>query len=161
MYLFNLRYTFKYPKNNINLQNFYNKHFYYFRIISFKFYIYIMSKTKDTTLNTLNNIIEAIKEKKGKNICSLNFEKISNSICDYFVICEADNRPMVEAIVDEIEKQVKQNNNVRPHHVEGMENATWVLIDYFDVIVHIFQDDYRNFYNLEKLWADAEIINYS
>lgn len=118
-----------------------------------------MNKIKNENLETINQIVTAIKEKKGKNISTLNFENISNSICDYFVICEADNSRMVASIVDEIEKQVKENRNIKPHHIEGKENSNWVLLDYFNIIVHVFQDDSRQFYSLEKLWADAEITN--
>jgi ribosome-associated protein len=118
-----------------------------------------MNNKKNENLATLSQIITAIQEKKGKNISTLNFENISNSICDYFVICEADNARMVDSIVDEIEKQVHEKINIRPHHIEGKENSNWVLLDYFNIIVHVFQDNFREFYSLEKLWADAEITH--
>lgn len=118
-----------------------------------------MNKKNNENLETINQIILAIKEKKGRNISTMNFENISNAICDYFVICEADNSRMVQSIVDEIERKVKETVNLSPHHIEGKENSNWVLLDYFNIIVHVFQDNLRDFYSLEKLWADAEIIN--
>jgi len=116
-----------------------------------------MIKRNQDTLNTLNQIIKAIQDKKGKNISTLNFENISNSICDYFVICEADNSRLVQAIAEEVEDKVRENSNMKPLCVEGKETANWVLLDYTDIVVHVFQDTYREFYSLEKLWADAEI----
>jgi len=117
----------------------------------------MIENKKELILTKLNQIVSAIQEQKGLNIITLNFEKIQNSICDYFVVCEATNNRQVGAIADEIEKQLIEKLKIKPSHIEGMENAQWVLLDYFDIVVHVFQDEYRSFYGIEKLWADAEI----
>jgi ribosome-associated protein len=102
-------------------------------------------------------IVGAMLDKKAQKPVSLDFSKIGNSICDSFIICHGTSRPQVEAIADGVMMEVKKNIGVNPWHKEGFENAEWILIDYNDIIVHIFQESYRNFFSLEKLWADAEI----
>ncbi len=102
-------------------------------------------------------ILEGIREKKGKNIVNINISDISNSICDNFIICSGDSSTHVNAIAESIQKTVKENLNENTSHKEGFENAQWILLDYIDIIVHVFQPETRVFYNLEDLWADAEI----
>ncbi|MCK5535768.1 MAG: ribosome silencing factor [Bacteroidales bacterium] len=101
-------------------------------------------------------IIEAIQQKKGKNIISLNLGKLEQSICDYFIICHADSTTQVNAIVFGIEDYLKKTLNIKPLSIEGTQNSQWVLLDYGDVVVHVFLEEYRGFYKLETLWADAE-----
>ena len=103
-------------------------------------------------------IIEAIQEKKGKEITSIDLSKIENSVCDCFIICHGDSYTQVDAITESIEKKLKEDVGVRAHHVEGLRNSQWVLMDYFDILVHVFQKEFRTFYNLEELWADGEIV---
>ena len=105
----------------------------------------------------LNSIFEGILERKGKEIISLSFERTPNAYYDNFVICHADSNTQVNAIADNIEKKVKEDNNLGVHHREGIENAYWVLLDYGNIIVHVFQKEYRDFYNIEGLWGDATI----
>ncbi|MBA7663098.1 Ribosomal silencing factor RsfS [subsurface metagenome] len=105
----------------------------------------------------LQNIIEGIKEKKGLEIIDLDLTKVQNSICDHFIICHANSNTQVSAIADSIEKKVKENLNQRVDHREGIENAMWILLDYTDVVVHVFQKEYRDYYCLEELWGDAHI----
>lgn len=105
----------------------------------------------------LETIIEGIKKKKGKEIVILNFDKIENVICHFFIICHGDSNTQVSAISKSIEKEVEENMNIRIGHREGLENSQWLLLDYFDIVVHIFQKEYREYYKLEDLWADAEI----
>jgi len=105
----------------------------------------------------LENIIEGILDKKGREIVDLDLTKVKNSICDHFVICHANSNTQVNAIADSIEKKVIENLNQKVLHREGMENATWVLLDYCDIIVHVFQEETRNYYRLEELWGDAHI----
>ena len=100
-------------------------------------------------------IIKGMQEKKGIDIVKLNLSVIPNSITDYFVICQGSSRSQVEAIADSVQFEVKKAVGANPWHKEGRENSEWVLLDYFDVVVHIFQPEARNFYQLEKLWADA------
>ena len=117
-----------------------------------------MTDTKDiNTEDKLSLILEAIKEKKGKQIVSINLTKVHNSISDYFVICHAESTTQVDAIADGVQEKVKKEAGVMAHHVEGKDNSQWVLIDYFDTLVHIFLEEKRSFFNLEDLWADGEI----
>ena len=103
----------------------------------------------------LDVIIESIKNKKGKEIVSINLKEIENSVCDHFVICHADSTTQVGAIVDEIKKETKEKAGIIADHVEGVSNSQWVLIDYLQIVVHVFLAEYRRFYHLEELWADG------
>jgi ribosome-associated protein len=117
--------------------------------------------TKHTSLEELNElkaaIIKAIDDKKGENIISIELGKLENSITDYFIICNAQSNTQVNAISDGIEKDVRNKLKQRPWHIEGRDNAQWIVMDYSSIIVHIFQTPYREFYKLEELWADAPI----
>ncbi len=108
----------------------------------------------------LDVAVESILEKKGENVVSLKFSPEQSSICDYFLICEASNIRQVQAISDFVQKTMRNELKMRPTHVEGYNSANWILLDYFDVIVHIFLSESRDFYGLEKLWADAELKKY-
>ncbi len=105
----------------------------------------------------LDTIIQGIFEKKGKEIINIDLTRLNYSICDNFVICHGDSRTQVNAIADSIEEKVKNVLNIRAGHVEGKENAQWVLIDFINIVVHIFQEKYRDYYKLEELWGDADI----
>ena len=102
-------------------------------------------------------IIHGIQEKKGLDIVLMDLRKIHNAMSDYFIICHGTSKTQVEAIADAVALEVKKAIGENPIHKEGQENAEWILMDYFDVVVHIFEEGRRDFYNLEKLWADAEI----
>ncbi len=104
-----------------------------------------------------NSIIEGILEVKGRNISVLNLTEIRNRVCDCFIICQADSNTQVNAIANSVEEMVQKLTGERPYRKEGFENAEWILVDYVTVVVHIFQTQVRNFYNLESLWADAQI----
>lgn len=103
----------------------------------------------------LGIIIEALKEKKGKEITTINLENIEHAICDYFVICHGDSTTQVDALSNAVERSVKTKLSKNAHHVEGKENSLWILMDYSDILVHIFLNEKRTFYNLEELWADG------
>ncbi|MEZ5199337.1 MAG: ribosome silencing factor [Bacteroidales bacterium] len=121
----------------------------------------MVNKKQQSESHKLAKIIVAgIQEKKGKNIVSINLSKIANSVCNYFVICHGNSKVQVEAIADSVEEFVRKSNNDKAWQKEGFENAEWILLDYVDVVVHIFQENIRAFYNLEELWADAEIKKY-
>ncbi len=109
----------------------------------------------------LNNIVEGIMEKKGHEIIDLDLRKVQNAICDHFIICHGDSNTQVNAIADSIEDRVQKNLNQRASHKEGLENAIWVLLDYYDIVVHVFQKEYRDYYRLEELWGDALIKKYN
>lgn len=101
-------------------------------------------------------IIKGMQEKKAAEIVKLDLSKIPNSITDYFIICQGGSRSQVEAIAESIEFEVKKAIGEHAWHKEGYDNAEWVLLDYFDVVAHIFQPESRQYFQLEKLWADAE-----
>jgi len=98
-----------------------------------------------------------MQEKKAKNIVSIDFSNIQNTLFSNFVICHGNSRAQVEAIADSVEETVRKATGQKPRYREGFHNAEWILLDYIDVVVHIFQEKYRSFYQLENLWADAEI----
>ena len=102
-------------------------------------------------------IIEAIQEKKGHGIVSIDLSKIENSICDRFIICHGESVTQVGAITESIERKLKEEARIRAHHVEGLQNSQWVLLDFFDILVHVFQEEFRAFYKLEELWADGKV----
>jgi ribosome-associated protein len=114
-------------------------------------------KIKGPTELLADSIVEGILEVKGRNISILNLTDIHNRVCDYFIICQADSNTQVNAIAGSVEEMVKKQTGERPYRKEGFENAEWILVDYVTVVVHIFQTEVRNFYNLESLWADAEV----
>lgn len=107
----------------------------------------------------IEKIIEAIQDTKGEDIKLLDLTKIENSAADYFIICSANSNTQVNAIAGNIEKKVRNELKNRPWHVEGTENAMWILVDYISVVVHIFQKHIREFYDLEDLWSDAKITS--
>ena len=105
-------------------------------------------------------ILEGMENTKAKNIMVLDLQDIEHSITNYFVICHGSSRPQLEAIADAVIDKSIRNLKTKPWHKEGFENAEWILLDYVDVVVHIFKQDTRNFYQLEKLWADAKITRH-
>ena len=109
--------------------------------------------TKNSKL--FKTIIQAIQEKKGENIVSLDLRKIHEAVADFFIICEAKNHVQVRAIADFVEHQVEKNCDEAPYKHEGMQALQWALIDYVNVVVHIMQSESRNFYKLEDMWSDG------
>ncbi|MGA1976258.1 MAG: ribosome silencing factor [Bacteroidales bacterium] len=105
----------------------------------------------------LESIIKGIFEKKGIDVLKIDLRKLENRIADYFVICHGSSTTQVSSICDSVEDTVRKKTGEKPLHIEGLENCFWVLIDYGNVVVHIFLEEYRNFYSLESLWADAGI----
>ena len=101
--------------------------------------------------------VEGILKKKGINVITLNLKPLQNSVSDYFIICHGTSKPHVEAVADSVLDEVGNAGGGKPWHKEGFENAEWILLDYVNVVVHIFMEDRREFYNLESLWADAEV----
>jgi len=114
-------------------------------------------KKQEDSFPLVEYAVMGIEEKKGNEIVCLNLKKNANSPCDYFVICEANSRTQVQAIAGSVEEFIKKETGSRPWHVEGLQNAEWVLMDYVNVVVHIFQPHIRQHFGLEDMWADAEI----
>ena len=104
----------------------------------------------------LKVIADAMLEKKGQEVVSLDLRPIGTAISDYFIVCNADSTPAVVAIADNIEERMLEKCKRKVVRTQGKENAFWVIMDYGDIVVHIFQTAYRSFYRLEDLWADAE-----
>lgn len=108
----------------------------------------------------IETIVEAIQEKKGKNIVSLDLSGFDGAICSHFVVCNADSTTQVAGIAAGIEEKVEQMLGQKVWRIEGQQNAFWIAMDYLDVVVHIFQTELRDYYKLEELWADAPIKKY-
>lgn len=115
-----------------------------------------ISDTKQTN-SLLDSIVEGMQEKKAKNITVLNLENIENRICDYFVICDADSTTHVDAIANSVEDMVIKKCSEKPYHSEGYQNSEWILLDYINIVVHVFLRETREYYNIEGLWGDAEV----
>lgn len=107
----------------------------------------------------LTQIIKGIEEVKGDNIDILDLREIDNTVCDYFVICDGTSNTQVNAIANSIQKIVSKALADKPWHVEGTENAEWILMDYVNVVVHVFQKRIREYYQIEDLWGDAQRIS--
>ena len=116
-----------------------------------------MKKRSDGADVLLGSISKGIFEKKGQNVLKIDLRKLDTRITDYFVICHAASGTQVSAICDSVDDTVRKVAGEKPIHIEGLDNCFWVLLDYGNVIVHIFMEEYRNFYSLESLWADAAI----
>ena len=106
----------------------------------------------------VDTVIKGLQKTKGEDIVCIDLKKIDNAVCDYFIICTGTSNTHVSALAGSIEKEVKNTLNDKPWHTEGYGNSEWVLLDYVNIVVHLFQEEFRNFYNLEGLWADAKII---
>ena len=113
-------------------------------------------KEKYSSKGLITNIIKSIEEVKGEEVILIDMKKIDNSPCDYFIICEASSNTQVNAIVSKIKKNVSKLFSEKPLNIEGLENCKWVLIDYIDIVVHVFQKEIRQYYNIENLWGDAK-----
>ena len=104
----------------------------------------------------LKVIADAMLEKKGQDVVSLDLKPIGTAISDYFIVCNADSTPAVCATADNVEDRKIEKGKRKGIRTQGKENAFWVILDYGDIVVHVFQTPYRDFYRLEDLWADAE-----
>ena len=120
-------------------------------------------KKKSREVNTerlVEEIINGLREKKGKDIATLDLRNISASVTDFFVLCTGDSNTHVNSLAGSVEEEVRKAIKDKPWHIEGTTNGEWVLLDYVNVVVHIFLRETREHYNLEGLWADAELTEY-
>ncbi len=115
-----------------------------------------MAKENISSDALISTILEGIEDVKGKEIKILDLRDIENTVCDYFIICEGNSNTQVNAIVNAVQKKVSKTLKDHPWHVEGSENAEWVLMDYVNVVVHVFQKHIRQYYDIEGLWGDAK-----
>lgn len=113
------------------------------------------AKGTDAGARLVEAIVEGIQEVKGKEVVHLDLRDVPNTVCAHFVICHGDSAIQVEAIANSVMRTTKEKLNERPWHHEGLSNAEWVLLDYVDVVVHVFHREKRGFYAIEDLWADA------
>ena len=121
-----------------------------------------MVKKKITNLSTyLSEIaVHGIQEKKGNDIVRLDLRNLNSSVSDYFIICSANSATQVKAIADSVEEEIYKNTQTDPWRKEGQESAEWIILDYFDIVVHIFKTEKREFYGIEDLWGDAQTTSY-
>jgi ribosome-associated protein len=112
----------------------------------------------DNAEQIVATVVETMDAMKGKEIVTLDLRETGTAVTDYFVICHANSKTQVDAIADKITDTVLEKLHVKPYHIEGRDNTEWILIDYVDVVVHVFLQSMRSFYQLEELWADAERI---
>ncbi|MFB9055773.1 ribosome silencing factor [Mariniflexile ostreae] len=115
-----------------------------------------MAKENINADQLITSILSGIEDVKGKKINILDLRTIENTVCDYFIICEGSSNTQVNAIVSSIQKKVSKELKDHPWHVEGEDNAEWVLVDYVNVVVHVFQKHIRDYYDIEGLWGDAK-----
>lgn len=118
-----------------------------------------MQKNQAEADQIVAEIIKGIEEVKGQEIQILDLREIENTVCDYFVICSGTSNTQVNAIVNSVQKIVSKRLKEKPWHVEGSDNAEWVLMDYVHVVVHVFQKHIREFYDIEGLWGDAKSVS--
>ena len=105
-------------------------------------------------------VVKGMQDKKAEDIVLMDLTKVNNAVADYFVICSGTSDTHIDGIAESVDKEVSQVDGESPWHREGTNNKTWVLLDYVDVVVHIFNRDKRSFYELEELWGDAKITKY-
>lgn len=118
-----------------------------------------MQKNQAEADQIVAEIIKGIEEVKGQEIQILDLRDIENTVCDYFVICSGTSNTQVNAIVNSVQKLVSKSLKEKPWHIEGSDNAEWVLMDYVHVVVHVFQKHIREFYDIEGLWGDAKSVS--
>lgn len=118
-------------------------------------------KQTDTTTDLIEAIIEGVRRKKGHGILDLDLTKINNTECNHFIICHGTSNTQVEAIARSVEETVEEITGQNVWHTDGYKNAQWILLDYADIMVHVFQEEWRKHYDLEQLWADADFITYN
>jgi ribosome-associated protein len=113
-------------------------------------------KLKESQL-LIDVVIKGLQEKKGENIVCIDLREFDNAVCDYFIISTGTSSTHVNALADSVREEARKSLNEKPWHFEGFGNAEWIILDYVNTVVHIFQEESRNFYNLDELWADAKI----
>ncbi len=116
-----------------------------------------MRKGTREAAGVTDSIVRGLFEKKGEKVALIDLRNIESRMCDWFVISHASSTRQVDSLAWSVEDVVRRETGVKPFHIEGRENSIWVLLDYGDILVHIFQQPYRDFYDLESLWADGHI----
>ena len=131
-----------------------------------------MNKTKAITIKegTIQNqkgigelnelIIDSIQDIKGKNIVQIDLRGLEDAPAEFFIICEGDSTTQVKAIAENVKYRLKNEVGVNPYHMEGVQNSRWILVDYFNTLVHVFHPESREFYELEELWSDGQFTEF-
>ena len=118
-----------------------------------------MAKKNGNADQLITEIIRGIEGVKGQKISILDLRKIENTVCEYFIVCEGTSNTQINAISGSVQKTVSKAIQDKPWHIEGEANAEWILLDYVNVVVHIFQKHIREYYDIESLWGDAKITD--
>ena len=118
-----------------------------------------MKKTHIETSRIVEAAVEGIRRLKGKKIAVINLTTIHHTECEFFIICHGTSNTQAESIARSVEETVKEMTGLKTWHKDGYRNAIWILLDYGEIMVHVFREDARNFYNLEGLWSDAAVEN--
>ncbi len=117
----------------------------------------LAQKNKKKEIEELRDLIAAnALDKKAENVISLDLRKLPDAVCDFFVVCDATTNIQVKAIADNIVDKIREQTGDYPHHKEGFKTLEWVVLDYIDIVVHVFRTENRKYYQLEELWLDAE-----
>mgnify|MGYP005994032247 FL=1 len=116
-----------------------------------------MAKKQVSADDLIAAIIKGIDDVKGENVQLLDLREIENTVCDYFIVCSGNSNTQVNAISGSVQKTVSKELHDKPWHIEGQGNAEWILMDYVNIVVHIFQNQFREHYDIESLWGDAKI----
>ena len=115
-----------------------------------------MAKRKSNADELISKIISGVEDVKGIDLSLLDLRDIENTVSSYFIVCSGSSNTHVNAIVSSVQKTVSKELREKPFHTEGLENSEWVLIDYVNIVVHVFQKHIREYYNIEELWGDAK-----
>ena len=116
-----------------------------------------MANKNESLSGLIEKIVIGISDVKGQDIEMIDLRKIENRICDFYIICSGNSNTHVSAILESVKRKVSKTLKEKPSHTEGEENAEWILLDYINVVVHIFQKPVRDFYRIEELWGDCKI----
>ena len=120
-----------------------------------------MTKRNVSADELLTSILKAIDEVKADDIQIMDLREIENTVCDYFVVCTGTSNTHVNAISGIVQKQVSKETHEKPWHIEGESNSEWVLVDYVNIVLHVFQKQTREYYDIESLWGDAKITSFT
>ena len=117
-----------------------------------------INKSNDFTAEQIRDfVVRGMQEKKAQEIVVMDMRRVKNAICDYFILCSGNSDTQIDAISTSVEEEVYKASRQDPWHKEGKMNREWILLDYVDVVAHVFKKDRRSFYDLEQLWGDADI----
>lgn len=118
-------------------------------------------KTNSNISEKLSGIaVSGLQEKKGNDIVRLDLRPLKGSITDFFVICHAESTAQISALAKSVEDEIYKSTQINPWRKEGFEQSDWIILDYIDIVVHIFRTDKRDYYGIEDLWGDAEVQSY-